>query len=73
MGEHGAVYGLPALTAAIGLRVRVELDHGAVYEGTCDGATLEIWGITVGKAVVAGTEFAAVQFYYCLQRLPSFP
>jgi mannose-6-phosphate isomerase len=41
---------------------RVELKDGAVFEGSCDGTTLEIWGIIWGTATVADTHLTAVQF-----------
>ncbi len=41
---------------------RIELSPGAVYQGACDGRTLEIWGVIDGRAGVAGLPLAAVQF-----------
>lgn len=41
---------------------RVELENGAAFSSSCDGATLEIWGIIRGSAVVANTHLEAVQF-----------
>ncbi len=41
---------------------RVELDAGAVYQGKCDGSTLEIWGVVRGGAVVGGVPLDAIGF-----------
>ena len=41
---------------------RVEFEPGATYAGTCDGRTLEIWGVLVGAVDVAGESLSAVQF-----------
>ena len=41
---------------------RVEMENGAVFQGNCDGSTLEIWGLIQGTAVVTGAHFEAVQF-----------
>lgn len=41
---------------------RVEMAAGAVFNGRCDGTTLEIWGVINGEASVNGTGLTAVQF-----------
>ena len=41
---------------------RVEMAAGAVYEGECNGETLEIWGVIEGQAAVNEVELNAVQF-----------
>lgn len=41
---------------------RVELDPGATWSGSCDGSTMEIWGVLSGGADVAGEQLEAVQF-----------
>ncbi|MCB2209799.1 class I mannose-6-phosphate isomerase [bacterium] len=41
---------------------RVRMADGAVYEGKCDGSTLEIWGVIEGSAAVEGEVLSAVQF-----------
>ncbi len=41
---------------------RVELESGAVYNGRCDGSTLEIWGIIRGAARIAGLSLSPIQF-----------
>lgn len=41
---------------------RVELDPGATWSGSCDGSTMEIWGVLSGSADVAGEELEAVRF-----------
>lgn len=41
---------------------RIEFDHAGTYEGTCDGSSLEIWGIINGRARVDETELDAIQF-----------
>jgi mannose-6-phosphate isomerase len=41
---------------------RVDLAVGAVFSGSCNGDTLEIWGIIRGRAVINDVELAGVQF-----------
>ena len=41
---------------------RVEIEAGAVFEGECNGRSLEIWGVINGNAIVNETEVTAVQF-----------
>jgi mannose-6-phosphate isomerase len=41
---------------------RVELEEGSVFNGSCDGTTLEIWGVAQGTAVLGDTQIKAVQF-----------
>ncbi len=41
---------------------RFFLEPGAKYQGICDGATLEIWGVINGRATVAGLALEAVRF-----------
>lgn len=41
---------------------RVEMAAGAVYEGECNGDTLEIWGLLEGQAAVDAVALNAVQF-----------
>lgn len=41
---------------------RVEMEEGAVYEGTCDGSTLEIWGAIEGSAEINGVTLESVCF-----------
>ncbi|MEZ4516378.1 MAG: hypothetical protein R3C44_05900 [Chloroflexota bacterium] len=41
---------------------RVEMTKGAVFDGLCDGQTLEIWGILNGRAQVNNVSIEAVQF-----------
>ena len=41
---------------------RIYLEPGAVFEGNCDGSTLEIWGVLEGLADVAGITLDPVQF-----------
>lgn len=41
---------------------RIYLEPGAVFEGDCDGTTLEIWGVLEGQADVAGISLDPVRF-----------
>ena len=41
---------------------RFFMEPGAKFQGNCDGATLEIWGVIEGKASVAGLALDAVHF-----------
>jgi mannose-6-phosphate isomerase len=41
---------------------RVEIEEGAVFNGRCDGTTLEIWGVIEGQAAINGVELTAVRF-----------
>ena len=41
---------------------RIYLEPGAVFEGNCDGSTLEIWGVLEGQADVAGISLDPVRF-----------
>jgi mannose-6-phosphate isomerase len=41
---------------------RLELSAGAIYEGACDGASLEIWGVLRGTVQINDVDFSAVCF-----------
>ncbi|MGB0386337.1 MAG: type I phosphomannose isomerase catalytic subunit [Ardenticatenaceae bacterium] len=41
---------------------RVEMERGAIFEGTCNGSTLEIWGAIAGSAEVNQVALEAVRF-----------
>ena len=41
---------------------RVEMAAGSVFNGRCDGSTLEIWGVIAGSATIEGVELTAVRF-----------
>ena len=41
---------------------RVQMARGAVFEGRCDGSTLEIWGVIKGSAEVNEVALEAVRF-----------
>ncbi len=41
---------------------RVEMAAGAVFNGRCDGTTLEIWGVIEGQAAINGVGLTAVRF-----------
>ncbi|MCD6474719.1 MAG: class I mannose-6-phosphate isomerase [Anaerolineaceae bacterium] len=41
---------------------RIEFEDAATYTGTCDGSSLEIWGIINGRAKVDQTQLDAIQF-----------
>jgi mannose-6-phosphate isomerase len=41
---------------------RIELDAGVQFGGTCQGATLEIWGVLDGAVMVDDLELDAVRF-----------
>lgn len=41
---------------------RIEMAANAVYEGECNGRSLEIWGVIEGKATINDVEISAVQF-----------
>jgi mannose-6-phosphate isomerase len=41
---------------------RVEMSAGAVFNGRCDGSTLEIWGVIEGDVTVNEVELTAVRF-----------
>jgi mannose-6-phosphate isomerase len=41
---------------------RVEMEVGSVYEGLCNGDTLEIWGLLEGQAKFNTVKLEAVQF-----------
>ncbi|MCB8942960.1 MAG: class I mannose-6-phosphate isomerase [Ardenticatenaceae bacterium] len=41
---------------------RVEMEPGTVFNGRCDGSTLEIWGVIEGSVVVNEVALTAVQF-----------
>ncbi len=41
---------------------RVEMAAGAVFNGRCDGSTLEIWGVIAGEVMVNEVGLTAVQF-----------
>ena len=41
---------------------RVEMEQGSVFNGRCDGTTLEIWGVIEGAVIVNDVGLTAVQF-----------
>ncbi|MCB9422183.1 MAG: class I mannose-6-phosphate isomerase [Ardenticatenaceae bacterium] len=41
---------------------RVEMAADAVYNGRCDGTTLEIWGVIEGGVTINGVDLTAVRF-----------
>jgi mannose-6-phosphate isomerase len=41
---------------------RVEMARGAVYDGCCDGSTLEIWGCLAGEGIVNDVTLPAIRF-----------
>ena len=41
---------------------RVEMEARAVFNGRCDGTTLEIWGVIAGEVAINGVELTAVRF-----------
>lgn len=41
---------------------RVEMAAGAVFNGRCDGSTLEIWGVIAGEVVINDVALTAVRF-----------
>ena len=41
---------------------RVEMEDGAIFRGNCNGETLEIWGLTSGRARLDNLQLEAVQF-----------
>lgn len=41
---------------------RVEFETGSIFQGECDGRTLEIWGAITGQVVINPVELNAVQF-----------
>lgn len=41
---------------------RVEMQAGAVFEGCCNGQSLEIWGVIEGRVMVSGMSLKAVCF-----------
>ena len=41
---------------------RVEMDQGATYQGSCNGDTLEIWGVLEGFAEINAAQLGAVRF-----------
>ena len=41
---------------------RVEMETGAVFNGRCDGSTLEIWGIIEGEVAINDVALTAVRF-----------
>ncbi len=52
MGEHAAVYGLPALTTALGLRVRASLTNGAAAGVDLDLPDVGYRGTTAWEAIL---------------------
>jgi mannose-6-phosphate isomerase len=41
---------------------RLEMEDGAVYQGQCNGDSLEIWGLIEGQAEINAVQFKAVRF-----------
>jgi mannose-6-phosphate isomerase len=41
---------------------RVTMAAGAIFEGTCDGRSLEIWGVLQGGVLINDTPLAAIRF-----------
>ena len=41
---------------------RVEMAEGAVYNGRCDGSSLEIWGVLDGSVIIEDMMITAVRF-----------
>lgn len=41
---------------------RIEMPSGALFEGACDGSSLEIWGVIEGSAEINGVSLEAVRF-----------
>ena len=51
---------------------RVEMAAGAVFEGNCNGETLEIWGVLEGQATVNDVALSAVQFVLLPAKMGKF-